>query len=75
MKKKTQMKKTNVENFKGVTHEIEFMFFFRFSSVITCGKLIGYEKVRDYIHKYVSHYFANRPFRKSMNQFCDCAHV
>ena len=28
MKKKTQMKKTNVDNFKEVTHEIEFMFFF-----------------------------------------------
>ena len=29
MKKKTQMKKTNVANFKDVMHEIEFMFFFQ----------------------------------------------
>ena len=41
LKKKPQMKKTNVENFKEVTHEIEFMFFSDLVSltIITCGKL------------------------------------
>ena len=36
MKKKQQMKKrkTNVENFEEVTHEIEFMFFYTFRLVI-----------------------------------------
>ena len=31
---KPQMKKTNVENFKEVTHDIEFMFFFTLCLVI-----------------------------------------
>ena len=40
------MKKTNVENFQEVTHEIEFMFFsdLVLLTIIICGKLIGYEK-------------------------------
>ena len=48
-------KKIEVENIKEVTHENEFMFFFRFSfaTVITCGKLICYEKARDLLHQYV----------------------
>ena len=57
MKKKPQMKKTNVENLKEVTHEIEFMFFFSvlvFRTKITCGKLIGYEEGRDLLHTYAS---------------------
>ena len=56
VEEKTQMKKTNVENFKEVTHEIEFMLFSDLVSltVITCGKLIGYEKARDLLHKYIS---------------------
>ena len=55
MKKKTQMKKTNLENFKEGTHEIEFMLFsdLVLLTIIICGKLIGYEKARDLLHKYV----------------------
>ena len=56
MKKTPQMKKTNVENVQEVSkHEIEFMFFSDLVSlaIISCGKLIGYEKVRDLLHKYV----------------------
>ena len=48
-KKKTQMKKTNAENFKEVTHEIEFMFFPDLVSltIMTCVKLIGTLKTLD----------------------------
>ena len=52
MKKKPQTKKINVENFKEVTHEIEFMFFSDLVSltIIRCGKLVGYEKYRGLLH-------------------------
>ena len=50
------MKKTSVENFKEVTLDIEFMFVSDLVSltIIICGKLIGYEKARYLLHKYVS---------------------
>ena len=49
------MKKTNVENFKEVTHENRFMFLsdLVLLTIITYGKLIGYEKARDLLYKYV----------------------
>ena len=55
MKEKPQVKKTNVEHFKEVTHEIEFTVFSELVllTIIRCGKLIGYEKARDLLHKYV----------------------
>ena len=50
MKKKTQMKKTNVENFKEVTHEIEFMLFSDLVLLTVIMWKIGYEKARDLLH-------------------------
>ena len=47
--------KNTVENFKEVTREIEFVYFSDLVSltIITDRKLIGYEKARDLLHKYV----------------------
>ena len=48
MKKQTQMKKTNVENFKEVTHEVEFMVSSNLVSltIISCGKLIVMKRLQ-----------------------------
>ena len=62
------MKKTN---FKEVTHEMEFVFLsdLVWRTIITCGKLIGYEKGRDLLHTYVSLFIFKLKslFRKNKN--------
>ena len=42
------MKKTNVEKFKEVTHDIEFFSDLATPTIITCGKLIAVKRVENY---------------------------
>ena len=54
VEEKPQMRKTNVE--KKLRMKLSSCFFSDLVS-LTCGKLIGYEKARELLHKYVSLFF------------------